>query len=86
MKAKLVTNLSFDELIFLLDGEMLGEDGGLYCKPEDPVLVVVEAKRTATLNITASEAEVLGQIRTLMQKRYIVIIDFADVEGEMPLQ
>ena len=72
-KAESVTDLSFDKLIFSVDGEMLGEDGGLYCTPEDPVLVVVEAKRTSTLNITASEAEVLGQIRTLMQKRYIVI-------------
>jgi hypothetical protein len=67
VKGKLVTNLTFDELI-LADGEMSGENGGLYCIPEDPVLVVVQAKRTSTLN-TCSEAEVLGQIRTLMQKR-----------------
>jgi hypothetical protein len=56
---------------------MLGEDGGLYCKPEDPVLVV---KRTSSLDITASEAEVLGQIRSLMQKRYIIIFNLPDVE------
>jgi hypothetical protein len=50
---------------------MMGEDGGLYCTPDDPVLIVVEAKHTSTLNLTASEAEVMGQIRTLMQKRLI---------------
>ena len=72
-KAESVTDLSFDKLIWFVDRKMLGEDGGLYCRPEDPVLVVVEAKRTSILNNTPSEAEVLGQIRTLMQKRYIVI-------------
>ena len=57
---------------------MLGEDGGLYCKFEDPVLIVVGVKRTSTLNLTASEAEVLGQIRTSRQKRQIVIYDLAE--------
>lgn len=68
MKAKLVINLTLETNLFA-DEEMLGEDGGLYCKPEDPVLVVITEKRTSSLNPTASEAEVLGQIRTVMQKR-----------------
>lgn len=47
---------------------MIGPYGGIGMRADSPLLIVLEAKRTATLNISSSEAEVLGQMRALMQK------------------
>jgi len=47
---------------------MVGPHGGLDLHIETPLLIVIEAKRTPTLQLTSSEAEVLGQMRALMTK------------------
>jgi len=47
---------------------MIGPHGGLDLHAENPLLLVIEAKRTPTLLLISSEAEVLGQMRALMTK------------------
>lgn len=50
------------------DNEMTGEKGGLYFIIEHPHLIILEAKRSATVLLPNSEVEVLGQMRALMVK------------------
>jgi hypothetical protein len=50
------------------DGDMVGPYGGTGMKADSPLLIILEAKRTSTLQLSSSEAEVLGQMRALMQK------------------
>jgi len=52
----------------LIEPVMIGPHGGLDLHIASPLLVVIETKRTPTLQLTSSEAEVLGQMRALMTK------------------
>jgi len=53
---------------FSLDDMMIGPYGGINLRSESPLLVVTEAKRNQTLQLSSSEAEVLGLMRALMTK------------------
>lgn len=47
---------------------MRGEKGGTFTIIKHPILVVLEAKRSSTIHLPASEAELFGQMKTLMSK------------------
>ena len=47
---------------------MRGQKGGTFTLIKQPILVVLEAKRSSTIHPPASEAELFGQIKTLMSK------------------
>lgn len=50
---------------------MQGEDGGIFCAIENPYLVILEAKISATVGKGEPETELLGQLRVLMVKSYV---------------
>jgi hypothetical protein len=47
---------------------MIGPYGAIDLRATDPLFVVIEAKRSQSLQLVSSEAEVLGQMRALMTK------------------
>jgi hypothetical protein len=47
---------------------MIGPYGGIDLLAGSPLLIVIEAKRTQSMQLSSSEAEVLGQMRALMTK------------------
>jgi hypothetical protein len=51
-----------------------GSEAGTFFTIEKPYLVVCEAKKPDTVGrLRESKAEVLGQIRNLMKKRYLLL-------------
>ena len=50
------------------------EEDGHYAKvdPEKSIFIVVEAKRTSKLSDTSSEAELIGQLKSQLIRRYII--------------
>ena len=43
---------------------------GRYAKPDQPTFIIVEAKRESRLADTSSEAELFGQIKSQLLRRY----------------
>jgi hypothetical protein len=52
------------------DGLMDGPDGGQDYVLDTPYLIVLEVKKSDTVLLHSSRAELLGQIRVLLQKLY----------------
>ena len=50
-----------------------GSDAGTFFSIDTPYLVVCEAKKQDTVGLRESKAEILGQIRNLMKKRYLLL-------------
>jgi hypothetical protein len=50
---------------------MRGHIGGVWYELDTPYLVILEAKKFTTVSQRDSDAELLGQIRVLMAKKYL---------------
>lgn len=51
---------------------MRGRNGGKWLNMNIPHVVILEEKRSSTLSKRESEAELLGQLRVLMAKQYLL--------------
>ena len=55
----------------LIEGDLMsGPEGGVDFILDTPYLVILEAKKTDTLPLHSSKAELLGQVRVLLQKLF----------------
>jgi hypothetical protein len=63
--------VSFSRVHQLMKGDLMsGADGGVDFILDTPYLIILEAKKSDTLPLYSSKAELLGQVRVLLQKLY----------------
>jgi hypothetical protein len=63
--------VSFSLVHQLMKGDLMsGADGGVDFILDTPYLVILEVKKSDTLPLHSSKAELLGQVRVLLQKLY----------------
>jgi hypothetical protein len=60
-----------DEVMYIQEGR--------YAKPEQPTCIIVEAKWTSRLADASSEAELFGQIKSQLIRRYVPPQTFSHV-------